>query len=327
MIRLGLAGDVMLGRLVDRHVLADPVREAGFVWGDTLPLWRQMDLRMVNLECVIATGGEPWMPKVFHFRARPRAVDVLEAAGIHLANLANNHVLDFGYDALQECLSLLARSSIQPVGAGQTIDEAAAPAIVTVDGFTVAVVGLTDAEPEWEAGPDRAGVNYVRCGHSGLQAACRQRVENALAHARDAAQCVIVSAHAGPNWGPPTAHMRGLARELIDLGADLYWGHSNHTVQGIEIYHGRPILYACGDFVDDYAVDPRRRNDLSCFFEVHIEDDRVTRIHLHPVRIAGLQVNLATGEDLRWMHRWLTDRMVEFGTEVVFDGDVGVIEF
>lgn len=326
MMRIGLAGDVMLGRLVDRYVLADPTCGPGHVWGDTLPLWQQTDLRMVNLECVIAAAGEPWMPKVFHFRARPRAVDVLQAAGIHLASLANNHVLDFGYDALEECLSLLGRSAIRSAGAGRTIDDAAAPALVTADGFAVAVVGFTDGEPEWEARPDRAGINYVRSGQTGLQRPYRQRVENALAHAREAARCVIVSAHVGPNWGPPTAQMRGLAHEVVDLGADLYWGHSNHMVQGIEIYQGRPILYACGDFIDDYAVDPQRRNDLSCFFEANVEGGRVTRIHLHPVRIAGLQVNLATGEDLRWMQSWLTDRMVEFGTKLVFDGDVGVIE-
>lgn len=326
MIRLSLAGDVMLGRLVDRYVLADPARDTGFVWGDTLPLWQQADLRMVNLECVIARTGEPWMPKVFHFRARPRAVEALQAAGIHLANLANNHVLDFGYEALRECLSLLERAAIQSVGAGRTIDEAAVPARVSLRGFTVAVVGLTDGEPAWEAGLDQAGVNHVRCGNSGLEGPYRRRMEDALARARSSAQFVIVSAHVGPNWGPPTPQMRALAHELIDLGADLYWGHSNHTVQGIEIYRGRPILYASGDFVDDYAVDPQRRNDLSCLFDVAVDAGRVTRIRMHPVRITGFQVNRAAGEDLRWMHRWLRERITEFGTKVSLDGDVGVIE-
>src|SRR2546426_4444442 len=72
MTRIGLAGDVMLGRLVDGHVLANSAASPGYVWGNTLPVWRQMDLRMVNLECVIATAGEPWVPKTFHFRAGPR---------------------------------------------------------------------------------------------------------------------------------------------------------------------------------------------------------------------------------------------------------------
>ncbi len=325
MLRLGLAGDVMLGRLVDRYVLADPARGPGFVWGDTLSLWAQMDLRMVNLECVIAATGEPWIPKAFQFRARPGAVDVLRSAGIHLVSVANNHVLDYGYDALRACLSLLGHTSIRSAGAGLTLHEAAAPTTVSVDRCSVAVIGLADGEPEWEAAPDRPGINYVRCDHTGLHAPYRQRVEDALARARDAAPFVIVSAHVGPNWGPPTPHMRALAHEVIDLGADLYWGHSNHTVQGIEIYRGRPILYASGDFVDDYAVDPQRRNDLSCFFDLAVDTGRVTCIRLHPVRIARCQVNLAAGEDLRWLHGWLRERMAECGTTLGFDGGVGVV--
>jgi poly-gamma-glutamate capsule biosynthesis protein CapA/YwtB (metallophosphatase superfamily) len=51
------------------------------------------------------------------------------------------------------------------------------------------------------------------------------------------------------------------------MGADIYWGHSNHIPQGIEIYkQNKIIMYDCGDFIDDYAVDPMYRNDLSSFF-------------------------------------------------------------
>lgn len=157
MIRLGLCGDVMLGRLVDRYVLADPAIDPAFVWGDTLPLWKAVDLRFVNLECVIASGGDPWIPKVFHFRARPRAVEALRAAGIDLVTLANNHILDFGYPALRECLSLLRQASIQWAGAGETADAAAAPAVVAAGGTTAAVVAVADGEPAvgGAAGPSR----------------------------------------------------------------------------------------------------------------------------------------------------------------------------
>lgn len=325
MIRLGLAGDVMLGRLVDRYVLADPDRDPGFVWGSTLPLWQRMDLRMVNLECVIASTGEPWMSKMFRFRARPRALEALAAAGIDLVNLANNHILDFGYDALRECLTLL-RSPIRFVGAGETLDDAAAPALVSAGGLTVAVLGICDGEPAWEARSDRPGINYIRFDNNGLEEPYLRRLQEALARARDAAQLVLISAHVGPNWGPPTRQMRALAHQLVDLGADLYWGHSNHTVQGIEIYEDRPILYSCGDFIDDYAVDPEERNDLSCLFEVQIEAAQVIRVLMHPVRIAGFHVNVATGEDVRWLHRWLTLRMEEFDTQVTESGDLVAVD-
>src|SRR2546428_8541845 len=88
MIRIGLAGDAMLGRLVDRHVLANPATRPAYVWGNTLPLWRQMDLRMVNLECVIATTGEPWVPKTLHFRGGAPALDTPGTAGTPLGSLS-----------------------------------------------------------------------------------------------------------------------------------------------------------------------------------------------------------------------------------------------
>ena len=326
MVRVGVVGDVMLGRLVDRYILADPAVDPAWVWGDTLDLWRQADLRLANLECVIATGGTPWVPKVFHFRARPRAVDALAAAGLHCVSLANNHVLDFGYDALRECLRLLRRRGIRSVGAGETGEEAATPAVLSVGDRRIAVVAFTDGEPGWEAGPDRPGVFYVACDAGGLRDPYRERVRRAVERARAGSWMVIVSGHVGPNWGPPTPAMRSLARQVVDLGADLYWGHSNHTVQGIEWYRGRPLLYSTGDFIDDYAVDPEERNDLSCFFELLVDDDGVQRIRLHPVRIAGFQVRRAQGEDVAWMHRWLRARMEECGTRIRFDGDVGVVE-
>lgn len=326
MTRLMLTGDVMLGRLVDRYVLSDRAADPAFVWGDVLPLLRGADLRLVNLECVIATGGDPWVPKVFHFRAGPRAIDTLRRAGIDLVSVANNHVLDYGHAALMECLALLRTGGVTYTGAGRDALEAGAPAVVQAASSRIAVVAMADGEPGWEAADARPGINRIEYNAHGLTESHRTRIASALARGRDGADVVIASAHVGPNWGAPTPEMRALAHQVIDLGADLFWGHSNHTVQGIEIYGGRPICYACGDFVDDYAVDPVERNDLSCLFEVQVDAARVRRIALHPVRIADLHVSVAAHEDARWVHEWMRDRLSAFGTHAELDGDVMVVE-
>ena len=112
--RLGLIGDVMLGRRVDDD-LADPHTAPAEVWGDLLPVFSTVDLRGVNLECVISAIGRPDPGRVFHFRARYRALEVLQAAHIDFVGLANNHVLDYGQDALLECVSLLRDHSIAAV--------------------------------------------------------------------------------------------------------------------------------------------------------------------------------------------------------------------
>ncbi len=95
----------------------------------------------------------------------------------------------------------------------------------------------------------------------------------------------------------PSALFRKFAHAVIDAGADIYHGHSAHVFQGIEIYQRRPIIYDAGDFVDDYAVDPKLRNDRGLLFRLHVREKKVQQLELTPVRIYDCQVDLATGED------------------------------
>lgn len=324
-LRLGLTGDVMLGRLVDQHILHDPGKDPAYVWGDTLTLFRAVDARLINLECVIASVGRPDPGKAFTFRARPRALDALAAARVDFAGLANNHVLDYGPEALMECLALLRGAGVATAGAGRDVGEAAAPALITAGTATLGIVAMTDNEPGWEAGPGRPGVNFVRYDAHGFVGGSRARIAAAIEAARQAAELVIVCGHLGPNWGPPSRALRAAAHEVLELGAHIYWGHSNHTVQAVEFRDGRVILYSTGDFVDDYAVDPEMRNDLSFFFETIVHDGAVHALRLHPVCIEGLRVRGAATADARWLCRQMERLCVPYGVEAGVDDGVLVL--
>jgi poly-gamma-glutamate synthesis protein (capsule biosynthesis protein) len=315
---IALTGDVMMGRLVDQYVIRNPRIAPQYIWDDVLPVLLAADLRMVNLECVISSGGEEWRPltKAFHFRAHPRAVEFLKAARIECVTLANNHVLDYGAEALEECLQLLDSAGIKHAGAGRDLDEAMAPAVLDTPQGRVAVVALTDNEPEWEAGPGRPGTFYVAYDAQGLIEPYRSQVQQAIAGARGAAPLVIVSAHVGPNWGKPSPPMRALAHQIIDLGADVYWGHSNHSVQGIELYRRRPIMYSTGDFVDDYAVDRVERNDLSFLFVLEVERHAVTALTLYPTAIEDFHVRRAAGAEVDFLMHRISTLSAELGTQV-----------
>jgi poly-gamma-glutamate synthesis protein (capsule biosynthesis protein) len=93
----------------------------------------------------------------------------------------------------------------------------------------------------------------------------------------------------------PRETFRRFARAVIDRGVDIYYGHSAHVFQGVEIYRGKPILYDTGDFIDDYAVDPKMRNDWSFLFRVSVEEGAFERLDLTPVKLSYAQVDLATG--------------------------------
>jgi len=327
-MNIALTGDLMLGRLVDREVITNIDLPPATLWGDVLPVLLAADLRLANLECVISHRGSKWRPlaKAFHFRVHPRAIDVLRAARIDCVTLANNHVLDYGVQAFSDCLTLLDQAGIRRAGAGRRLAEALEPVRLEGASGRVAVIALTDNEPEWEATETGPGVNYVAYDIRGLAEPYRRRLAEVIGQARRDAGLVIVSAHVGPNWGKPSQAMRALAHDLLELGADVYWGHSNHTPQGIELYKNKVVLYSTGDFVDDYAVHPTERNDLSFLFVLETEADRLARIRLHPVAIEDCRVRMAHGEEAAFLRTSMQKKCAAFGSRLDFHDHVGTIE-
>jgi poly-gamma-glutamate synthesis protein (capsule biosynthesis protein) len=326
-VKLAITGDVMLGRLVNRYVIQNPKMDPAYVWGDCLPLLHQADLRLINLECVIAESGERWRPesKVFHFCARPRAIEFLKAARIDFVSLANNHTLDYNAQALDECIGLLERAPIAHAGAGRS-DRAREPAFLHALGKTAAIVSITDNEPDWEVAGSKPGVFYVRCEEDGLPEPYRAQVSRAMEKARSSSDVVIVSAHVGSNWGRPSSETKALARQLIDMGADCYWGHSNHTPREVEIYRGRPILYSTGDFIDDYAVDPIERNDLSFLYMLDWRDTS-WKLTMYPTKITDFQARRVHGDEACYVMNRIERFCRDVGTNITREDETLIISW
>jgi poly-gamma-glutamate capsule biosynthesis protein CapA/YwtB (metallophosphatase superfamily) len=310
MFTLALTGDVMLGRGVNETLRGVRPEEP---WGDVLPLLSSADLRIINLECAITGHKRPWSrtPKVFHFRADPPAVEVLRAAHVDACSLANNHTLDFEEEGLLDTLAHLEAADIRYAGAGRNLEEAAQPVLLDIHGERVALLAFTDNEPPFAAGPDRPGTNYLPVS---LEPEVLRRVEAAVGAAREAgAGTIVFSNHWGPNMVQrPKGSFRRFARAVVDRGADVYYGHSAHVFQGVEIYRSKPILYDTGDFIDDYAVDPNLRNDRSFLFHVCMEDGDLKRLELFPVVLPYARVETATGDE----REVILDRMVGLSAEM-----------
>ncbi|MHC4548601.1 MAG: CapA family protein [Planctomycetota bacterium] len=318
-VTLALGGDTMLARLVTKTLLKEGPRH---VWGDALPLLRGADLTLVNLECVIAEGGGPFRPRrVFYFRAHPTAIEALTLAGIDYVSLANNHALDYGPQALLECLKRLDAAGIRHAGAGANAREAARPALLEAGGLKIGVVAFADHFKEYAATASRPGTNVLKVGDL---APVRRAIKAARAAGADV---VICSAHWGPNMRQvPKPWFKAFARAVMDAGADIFHGHSAHVFQGIELYKGKPILYDTGDLVDDYAVDPRLRNDLALLFLLTVSPKGLRRLELVPLKIGRMQVNRATGADHAEIVRRMRRLCADMGTTVVArEGRLGVL--
>jgi poly-gamma-glutamate capsule biosynthesis protein CapA/YwtB (metallophosphatase superfamily) len=300
-LRLALGGDTMLGRRV-----AAAITQAGpeaLIDAEVLQLAREADLFVLNLECCIAERGDRWPDpeKPFFFRAPPAAADVLVRLGVDCVTLANNHALDFGSEALLETFEHLRSAGIDWVGAGADRTLARTPTLLERRGFSLAVLGCSDHPPEYAAGAESPGIAY------GLD-----WLPEAIASVK--ADAVLVSPHWGPNMvAEPLPHIRNTAATLRDAGATLVAGHSAHVSHGVT----EGVLYDLGDFLDDYAVDPRLRNDLGLLFLVDLDRQGPARLEAVPLKLEFCHTRLADGEDAAWIGRRFRAACRALGTEVV----------
>lgn len=138
----------------------------------------------------------------------------------------------------------------------------------------------------------------------------------------------VFSVHWGPNYSwRPADRIRSLAHFLIDeCGVDIVHGHSSHHVQGVERYHGKIIIYGCGDFVDDYAFHADYRNDLGAVWRVLVKERGggndgtlvLDRLEIFPTRIDRFRALLLDvhGEDHGWVRSKIGELSRDFGTNV-----------
>jgi poly-gamma-glutamate capsule biosynthesis protein CapA/YwtB (metallophosphatase superfamily) len=286
---IALGGDVMLGRGV-AGALAE--RPAADVWSPELrAVFLEADAAVVNLECCVSEGGEPWDPgrKPFHFRAPPRAVESLTAIGVRAVWLANNHALDFGFQALADTLEHLAGAGIAVVGAGRNLAEARAGRIVEAGGARIGLVAFADHPADFAATSTTPGIAWADIA-SGAPDWIVEQVRGL------APTCDVVIG--GPHWGPnmrtsPPHRHRTVAGDLVAAGLGALAGHSAHVVHGVERLGRAPICYDVGDLLDDYAVDPLLRNDLGMLVLLRPGE----RLELVPLRLEFARTMLARGAD------------------------------
>src|SRR5262249_3976728 len=231
-MRLFLCGDVMTGRGIDQALphpvnplLYEPcVRDAreyvalaekahgsiscplsfDYIWGDALAKLdrARVNFRIINLETAITSVETPWPDKGVNYRMHPQNIGCLSAAHIDACALANNHVLDWGYDGLSETLQTLDAAGIAHAGAGSDADEAMNPAVlstvasgrVLLFSFESTTCGIWE---DWKPSSVSPGVNLL----DDLSEATAARVIDQMREYRQAGDLIIASIHWGGNWG------------------------------------------------------------------------------------------------------------------------------
>ncbi|WP_082496575.1 CapA family protein [Aminobacter sp. DSM 101952] len=230
------------------------------------------DMVVGNFEMPLTTAAEP-LHKLLNIRADPSIASDVDALGLDVVTVANNHTVDYGWEGLQDTVDNLRSAGLQVIGAGKTISEAVRPAELVLSGERVGVLAFSCLVPTGtgaaECRPGIAGLKivtsyeidpYYQMEEPGDLSAVRVRT---LVHDSDmkfASQCVrdcrsrfdflIVTVHWGFGSGDELAeYQQPLAHALIEAGADLVHGHHPHAIHPIEFYRNKPILYGLGTLV------------------------------------------------------------------------------
>ncbi|MBE1604367.1 CapA family protein [Actinopolymorpha pittospori] len=203
------------------------------------------DLTIANLETAITTRGRA-EDKTYTFRASPAAFDALDAAGVDVVTMANNHGVDYGPQGLSDTLAAIKRAPLAVVGIGANADQAFAPHVATIRGTKVAVIAATafndPTARNYPAGPNKAGV---------AAAVDPERLLAEVRSVRRAADVVVVFLHWGIEQDQcPSDQQRSLAEELAQTGADIVIGSHAHVLHagrlaGYDTY----VAYGLGNFV------------------------------------------------------------------------------
>jgi len=177
------------------------------------------------------------------FSADPKLIKGLANAGIDWVGLANNHIGDAGGAGITQTIKNLKTYGIASSGAGKDLTAARKPAMLKTHGVTVAMLAYDTIAGYYAAGKTKAGSAKLTA----------KTVKADVAAARKAgADVVIVFPHWGTEYDPtPFAGQKALAQAAIDAGADMVIGNHAHWAGAVQVYKGKPIWYALGNFVFD----------------------------------------------------------------------------
>ena len=361
-LRLFLCGDVMTGRGIDQAlshpvnpILYEPyVRDAreyvalaekangpisrplgaDYIWGDALrELERaQVDLRIANLETAVTSVETPWPHKDIHYRMHPQNIGCLTSAKIGACTLANNHVLDWGYDGLSETLKTLDTAGIAHAGAGIDAEKAMQPAVLNMPGSGRLLLfsfgsGTSGIPQDWKATSFSPGVNLL----DDLSEATAVRVADQMRVHQQPGDLIIASIHWGGNWGYEIPRDQiAFAHRLIEEGVAIVHGHSSHHVKAIEVFNDHLVIYGCGDFVTDYegiSGYEMFRGDLALMHLIDIDSrsGELIAARLVPMHMRRFRLERASVADTLWLCDRLNQLGKPFGTGARLDKETSLI--
>lgn len=231
------------------------------------------DIMVANNEFTISNRGEKMPNKYYTFRASPERLSIYKEMGVNLVTLANNHIYDYGIDAFNDALDSLEQYNIPYIGAGRNIEEAKEPFYYIINGYKIGFVNATRAEKYIltpEATDTTGGV--LRCYDP-------TTFINVIEETKKNSDFVIALVHWGKEDSSDLEQVQlDTSKQYINAGADLIVGTHAHTLQGIDFYNDKAIVYNIGDFIFNHETKD------TGIFQLKINNDGTFKYYFLPCK-------------------------------------------
>ena len=284
---ISFVGDVSLA---DNWFIAPVYDERGGISGiledKMLKIMTSSDVMIANSEFTVSSRGAKIPNKMYTFRAKKERLSIYDEMGVDMVTLANNHVYDYGADAFLDMLDAFNEYKIPHIGAGHNIEEAKKPFYFIINGYKFAFVSATRAEKFiLTPGATDTEPGVFRCYDP-------TDMINLIKELRPNNDYVIPIIHFGrENSHSLEDEQVSSAKAYIDAGADMVVGHHAHTLQGIEIYNDKPIIYNLGNFLfNNETID-------TALFQVLLNNDGTMEYYMIPALQSNSKTEVLEGDD------------------------------
>ncbi len=256
-VKLIATGDVIPARRAGWPAVTK--NDFNYDWEGTADYLKTGDITLINLEAPLVKGC-PLVSSGFKFCADARQVQGMLYAGVDVANLMNNHIDNYGAAAVAET--------------EKTLDDNH----ILWSGFSNLAIN------------EVKGKKFGFLGYNGIGVKMnREAIAAEIKESKAKVDVLIVSVHWGKEYESLPMTDGNIAPDnpveighlMIDSGADLIIGNHPHWVQGVELYKGKIIAYAHGNFIFDQTWSEETQEGAVGTYTFY--DGKLIAVHYKPI--------------------------------------------
>lgn len=253
---------------------------------------KKSDYAICNFEAPIQGCGSKISKSGIHLQQNRKTVEILKNTGFNLLCISNNHIMDYGKEALDDTIKEIEKNNLEHIGAGMDFESAYKPLIKQFEDLKVGIINCCEAQfGVLDNKSNKADAGYAWINH--------RRVFRTILALKKECDFVILLAHAGlEDVSIPQIEWREKYKLFCDLGVDLVVGSHPHVPQGYEKYNNSYIFYSLGNFYFDDTNNYLDKKDSSYSILVQITDKKIDGIDFVYHYTENNKVALATKNEV-----------------------------